>query len=475
MRGWATVFYSHKEAQDARKPMLRFFNFTTRFAREHRGTEDFKNSVPPCLCGEKKGDEKYGCFYRSLRIVFLSMVLLVGSVYGAWPTYHGEPDLRGVSEMKLSGQLELAWRYHAGGEIYGTPVSDGERIFVSAKKGRVLAISLKGELLWEQQFTRKNDAGKEMPLRFEAPLVCADGMVFAGSTRGSLIALDAANGEEQWRYETEGIIIGSPNFIFDREDAKTQRVLGSHGQDSRGVLASSRSKYPVAVVVLDQGEGALHCIDVKDGKRIWKTEGVERCDGAPGVGDEVIAFGSCLAKLHIYDHTGAHLKDIEVGGEAQIAGGVALDGNRAYAGVRDGGMLCFDLDKGDVVWSSDESDDQTFSTPAVTETMVIYSSDNGWVYGVDKQDGSTLWHHDTNGGQPTSPVVASEQVIFSADGVLYVLNLKTGQLAWSKEISDEITTPALVQDLVIVGADDGTVSSWHVLCPGAVLGSNGDE
>lgn len=370
--------------------------------------------------------------------------------FGAWNTYHGGADLRGVSESALPGKLELLWRYHAGGEVCNTPVSDGKRIFFSGKKGAITAVDLKGARLWEKKFARKNSAGDEVPVRFDAPLACGQGLVFAGARRGILYALDAKTGATTWKYDTGGIIAGSPNLIgTDLEDAKTQRKEGL------GDSASLRSK----LVVVDQSDGALHCVELKSGTLVWKTEGVERCDGSPGVGNGRIVFGSCAAALHVYGMDGKHRKDIERGGDGQLAGGVAVDGTRAFAGTRDGSLLCVDLEKGDVVWSSDESDDQTFSTPAVTGKRVVYSSENGVVYAVNQTDGERAWKFDT-GGTPSSPVVAKDKVVVSADGVLFLLNLADGTKLWSQEVSDEITSPALIAGMIVVGADDGTVSAF---------------
>jgi outer membrane protein assembly factor BamB len=57
-------------------------------------------------------------------------------------------------------------------------------------------------------------------------------------------------------------------------------------------------------------------------------------------------------------------------------------------------------------------------------------------------------------------VAAQDTVAVSSDGVLYLLNLEDGQKLWSKEVSDEISSPALVGGLLVVGADDGTVSAY---------------
>lgn len=402
------------------------------------------------------------CVFAFLRswIALVCLTGVCGTVFADWPTYHGGAGLTGFSETPLPNQPELLWRFNAGIAVDSTPVSDGERLYLATRKGQLIALDLNGTKVWSKNFMRTNDAGQKMPFRFDAPLVCANGLLFAGTSRGTLLALDAATGAERWRCETDGVFIGSPNLIqcgaeSDRKDAKTQR------DKNFSVLASSRAK-KMAVVVLDQSEGVLHCVDAEKGEQLWKTEGVERCDGSPGIADGRVVFGSCLSALHVYSAVdGTHLKDIEIGEEAQVAGGVALDGDLAFAGARDGSLVCADLEQGELVWVSQEAQDQTFSTPALSSTRVVYTSDDGFVYAVNRDDGALIWKFDT-GGLPTSAVISKDIVAVSADGILYLLCLKDGTTLGSKEISDEITSPALINGMIIVGADDGTVSALGV-------------
>lgn len=382
---------------------------------------------------------KGAVFSASLRLrghflstVFFVLGLSLLSAFGdAWPTYHGGADLRGFSAAEFPEKPTRLWSYNTTGTVESTPVSDGERIFVTAGKGRIIALSLEGEKRWEKTFTRTTDTNEEKPLRFDAPMLCHDGVVFAGASRGILLALDAETGDEKWRIDMGGILLGSPNLIDDTH-----------------------------LVLLDQGSGALHAIALDSGKISWTTEGVERCDGSPGVGNDQIAFGSCLAALHIYSATnGTHLRNIEVGADGEIAGGVAIDGKQAFFGTRDGRLICANLEKGTVVWTADEATDQAFSTPALSEKRVVYSSDDGFVYAVDRKIGRTIWKYDTS-GYPTSPVIAGDKVLVSADGELLILKLADGALLSQKAISDEITSPAIVKTFAVVGADDGTVSAW---------------
>ncbi len=363
------------------------------------------------------------------------MVCAATVVYAEWGTYHGRGDLRGVSDAKLPEKPEMLWRYTASGAVYNPPVSAGERIFFSAQKGRVVAVDLNGSEIWSKSFTRTNDLEQVVPVRFEAPLACNREWVLAGSTRGTLYALDVETGREEWRYETGGSIVGSPGFIRD------------------------------SIVVLDQSEGALHGLNAETGKRLWKTEGVERCDGSPGVGGGRIVFGSCLAALHVFSGVdGKHQRDIELGADEQIAGGVAVDGPVVFAGTRAGSLVCADAEAGDVVWSSDESEEQTFSTPVVTEKRIVYSSDDGFVYAVRRADGVLIWKFDTE-GLPTSPVVSKDKVVVCADGKLFLLGLEGGDKKWVHDVSDETSSPSLIGNMIVVGADDGSVTAWGAKRP----------
>lgn len=380
----------------------------------------------------------------SLPIVFL---MLSVSCLAGWPTYHGGSALTGYADVSFSEKPELVWRYSAGDAIYSTPVSDGTNLFFAVKGGRVVALDLAGQKKWERSFVRTNDAGKEMPQKFEAPLVVFDGKVLAGSARGKLYALDAALGKTVWEYDADGVLVGSPNLI------------GRAGSPSAPGRTDRRS-VPAAVIVIDQSDGAIHALSLKTSKLLWESEGVERCDGSPSVDGERIVFGSCAAALHVFDFEGKHLLDVEVGDEAQIAGGIALNGGLAFAGTRDGRLICAEVESGKVRWSF-QAGDQSFATPAVSSNAVVFASDDGLVYALrlNNEDATLVWKFDA-GGIPSSPVIAGDKVAVSADGSLFLLGLKDGRKLWSKNVSDEITSPAIIDGMLVVGADDGTVSAF---------------
>lgn len=371
-----------------------------------------------------------------MKYSMIKQLILMGCLCGAvsaqatWRTFHGDVDLRGVSSSPMPDTLELLWRFNSGDTLSSAPVSDGVSIFVAGDHGIVCAVDLKGEKIWEQTLMRVNSSNDIVAERLNAPLLVMGGQLFVGSSRGTFYALDAATGDVSWSHFTDGSFNGTPI------------------DDGAG-----------NVVALDQSEGALMCWNAESGALLWKTEGVERSDGSPSIAQKRIVFGSCLAALHVYSDQGAAIAEIEVGGDGQIAGGVAIDGARAFAGDRSGRLLCFDLEQGALLWQTDAADDSTFSTPALAGNRVVYAGDDGFVRAVDAQTGSLLWEWLTD-GLPTSPVIWDTHVLVSVDGVLIVLRLSDGVKVRTIEMSDEITSPALVAGCVVVGADDGTLSAY---------------
>jgi len=365
-----------------------------------------------------------------------------------WSTYHGDNALRGVADSLLPEQLTVLWRFKAGAPVRETPVIQGQRIFFATARGEVLAIDYNAQRVWSQElFTGEEQKGVPVRERIEAPLACLDDLVLVGASRGMLYAFEAASGKERWRTQIEGPILGAPNCL--RAPAE--------GQRGGGFLPSSRR--PSRIYVIGRAKGVLQCIDPNSGAVIWRSEEIERCDGSPAVAADAVVFGSCAAALHVFSpDTGTRLRNIEVGEDSQVAGGVALDGGLVISGSRSGKVLQADVKTGKVLWENATSKAEVFSTPAVTQEWVVVASNDGNVLALERGTGSLRWQFDTK-GMPSSAVVAGDKVVVSADGELFVLRLADGAKLWSLKISDEITSPAVADGMVIVGSEDGTVVS----------------
>lgn len=354
-----------------------------------------------------------------------------------WSTYHGDTSLAGVAAGTLPDTPARLWRFQTSAPLLYGPVSSGALLHFVNSQGELNTTDLTGKKIWSRQLTRKSiNEEAEQNARVDGPVSCYESTLFVGTMAGTLYALDAATGEEKWRHEMGSPILGAVTY---------QPASGSR---------------PASVYVIGQDDGALHAIAFADGKPLWKSEPIDRCDGSPAAGDGVISFGSCASALHVVSaENGGILKNIAIGQESQVAGGVAIRGNSVFAGTHAGELIHANLSTGEIVWTNTDSQAEIFTTPAVGVDRVIYGGMDDTIYCVDRATGKNLWKFE-GGVMPGSPVIVGDKVVVTAGGVVHMLSLAEGKSLWSYEVSDEITAPSIVDGMILVGGKDGSLSAF---------------
>ncbi|MDA0578777.1 MAG: PQQ-binding-like beta-propeller repeat protein, partial [Verrucomicrobia bacterium] len=215
-----------------------------------------------------------------------------------------------------------------------------------------------------------------------------------------------------------------------------------------------------SAIVLSQVDGVAHRVRLRDGAAVWKSAPIGRTDGSPAVNHGRIVYGSCNSSLHVIAaDDGRILAEIPLCDDCQVAGGVALHGDRAFSGSRSGGLFAVDLQTPAIAWTNAVTTGEVFSTPAVDDGLALFGSNDGTLFALDPSTGATVWTF-AAGQAVSSPLLAAERVAFSAGGNLYVLARATGDLLWSQAVSDRITAPAVAAGLLLVGADEGTLTAF---------------
>jgi outer membrane protein assembly factor BamB len=99
--------------------------------------------------------------------------------------------------------------------------------------------------------------------------------------------------------------------------------------------------------------------------------------------------------------------------------------------------------------------------PAVVSDGVAYIGNmRGTIRALSMADGTVLWRHDTKRGKmAASPaVVGDDLVVHGMDGVVRVLDRRTGRLRWAKHVGSPIESSPLVRDRIdYFGAWNGNV------------------
>lgn len=360
-------------------------------------------------------------------------VLTQNIVAGEWNTYHGGNALQGVAEGALPDELVVLWSVLAGAAVRQPPVLHNGVIVAVNAHSEAFALTIDGNELWRTTLQAPDPAfedGREVYI--EAPIMALGDKVVLGTDMGDVAALDINTGEAYWWTNIGGPVRGAPNYSDD----------GSK------------------LFVINQDMGSLLCLDTGSGKKLWESPGPDRSDASPAVADDVAVYGSCASALHVIDLvSGSHLHDIAIeAGGGQIAGGVALLDGFAYAGVRDGRVVCADIKAGEFKWTTSISEMEVFCTPAVNTDWVIVTDYDGRIHGLNRETGEINWQQELQ-DTPSSPVIIGDKIVVSDDGLLYLLRLESGEQVWQQKIADAVTAPAVIDGMVLLGTEDGTITA----------------
>jgi outer membrane protein assembly factor BamB len=265
-----------------------------------------------------------------------------------------------------------------------------------------------------------------------------DGAVFVGSSDRFLYALDAATGAKRWAYETGDKILGGANWFSapakEGQPAATRVIVGSY-------------------------DYALHCVDAGTGALVWKVETDNYINGTPAItaSGEAI-FGGCDAQLHVVSVvSGKELRAMDA--EAYIPGSTATWGPLVYFGNHSNQVFAFDSATGKRVWAHRDRNFPYFSSPAVTEELVVIGGGDKRLHCLNRADGTAKWVFQTKGKVESSPVIGGDAaVVGSEDGRLYCVALADGAERWNYDVGAPITgSPAVAAGVIVVGAEDGNV------------------
>jgi outer membrane protein assembly factor BamB len=191
-----------------------------------------------------------------------------------------------------------------------------------------------------------------------------------------------------------------------------------------------------------------------------------------------------------------------------IVGSPAVADGTLYFGSSDKKLYAINTTTKQQVWPPFETKGKIWSTPVVYNGTVYVGSFDHKLYAIDAESGSELWEFEAGGAIVSTPLIYNDTIYFgsldqkfyavdiatgalkegftpfkadnwfwgkavayngniiaaSLDGKLYALDAGSGNKLWEAETGGIIRgTPALVNNLVIVGTDEGS-SRGKVYC-----------
>lgn len=356
------------------------------------------------------------------------------AVAGAdWPLFQGGPARTGVAVDPGPGpKPELLWRFWgATASALATPVIVDGVVYVYGGLGDG------GPLFMLDLATgQKRDS---RPITFSVsgstPAI-ADGVAYLAGIRGEVAAYDLATDHKLWEASLGAGTSSSPLVVDD-------------------------------TLYIGANDDVLHALDITDGRERWRFavgEGSDYTWGpSPSFADGVIFFPCASAK----SDTGLFAIDAGSGEEiwrfepdAPGLMSAAVVGDTLYLGGDGGDVYALDVATGEKRWQTALS--SIWSTPAVTDDLVIAQTMGGMLVGLDRASGEQRWSIET-GASWSSPVVAGDTAYVVNNGLafeagLYAVDVRDGSLRWHmKGIGGGSASVAISGEMLVVATDDGMV------------------
>jgi outer membrane protein assembly factor BamB len=258
----------------------------------------------------------------------------------------------------------VRWSLDAGGRVNTTPAVVDDTVVATTATGRFVDENATGGVVGVAAAT----GDRRWSLDFEGfptgPPLVAGGAVVVATFGGRVLALDPATGETRWERQVSdavGGVAASGDTLYVTGRSGTLRALAAADGSQQWVadLAGGVTGAPsvadgTVYAASDRGEFALHAVAADTGEEAWRVAVDGRPSPTPAVGPNGLytAVGIAIRGFERSDGSERWRGPDARAGSLQPGVPAVADGT-VYAGVGrvNGGILfAFDAASGDVVW-----------------------------------------------------------------------------------------------------------------------------
>ena len=317
------------------------------------------------------------------------------------------------------------------------PALDNGIVYAASDKGEVLAVAVDtGKQVWM----------KKLKLPLSAGPAAAFGMVVVGSGKGTLVALDGATGTERWRAKVNSELLSAP-------------AIGEKA------------------VVIRSVDGRLQAFDAVTGKNMWQVEQQVPRLSLRGTGTPVIAKDLAISGFDNGKVMAVNLATGDTAWDTALAtphGRTELDrlvdidsavrvvGDNVFAAGFQGRTAMLALDSGQIWWAHDMS---SYRGLVVDDENLFVTESDGVVIAMRQRDGSELWRNDRLKRRGLSTPVETTTAVVVADyqGYLHWLDKATGALVARERVAKFRVgnQPVVSGDTVVVLDDGGKMAAFR--------------
>jgi outer membrane protein assembly factor BamB len=366
------------------------------------------------------------------------------------------------------------WSIDLGARV-GVPATSAGIVFASTRNTETEAESsvlyaldsVSGLTLWSLPFTE-----------LVTDPVAANGVVYVGGKGGNLYALDAATGQERWRF--------AGGFSARKPVLSNGRILGFFSDEAAiGLSAFDPAAWPGEV-----GE-VLIAIDAETGQQVWRFDATGSI-GSPvatpnmivvrssGIGSQEVP--SCAPRVKaaasnrgsqanavvgIAPETGDVVWRcwVEQGALATVAADSAMVFvSEAFYGANVAPIVALDALSSKEQWTNTTR--STFDLLPAGEKLIFRESaifgESSDMISVDKRTGVEEWRFPTSSGT-SNPVLAAANLYFVSDRTLYVVEASSGRQLWALPLQDDLWLKLSADESgLYIGSDSGYLYAFNI-------------
>ncbi len=290
-----------------------------------------------------------------------------------------------LPEFKQSANAGQVWRQQVGAASPGlvfSPVLAGGSVLATGRDGQIARIADDGKQIWRIDSGRKLSGG----------VGAGNNLVLVGTVKGEVLAFDL-DGKPLWTAKVTSEVLSAPQAAED-------------------------------TVVVRAGDGRIFGLDAKDGKRKWVYQrampplalrshaGVTITRGAVLVGfpgGKLVALNLSNGSIGWESTVALPRGATELERIADITSLPVVDDTMACAVAYQGRVACFDLIRGNQLWTREIS---SAAGLIMDHRYLFVSDDKGAVHALDKSSGASLWKQDKLVGRRLSaPTVVNGYIV----------------------------------------------------------------
>ncbi|MFJ2212966.1 PQQ-binding-like beta-propeller repeat protein [Streptomyces sp. NPDC101062] len=348
-------------------------------------------------------------------------------------------------EGAADAQRWRPWRFRMSNDVWGTPVVDGDLLYVTSFEVHALDVG---------------SGRRQFKTRDVAWAMAVSGGRIHASDGPTLYALDSTTGAELWRLQTT-------SWVYSLKVDRGTVVTGTRGGGVQAWEASSGERLweiagaqtdfetPESGPTIHDGtvfvwkDARLQALDARSGTELWSYPigDAASCGGVPvrvspaSDGYLYVAAGTRVLSVDLVTgHVRWHFEAPAVFlSPPAFAPGPAVTGGGVYLADYLGTVYALDAATGKDRWRIATESRQSIE-PALVADGNVHVGSGSALYTLDAVTGTPKWRFAAGGEVIGAPVVADGRLHFgSADHALYTLDASGGQLRWKLATGGEIT------------------------------------